>query len=162
MHSLLLKREAMSPMLMTVLLLYVSQQMPNFLSTSPRDVDRVRRWNHRLNHRFHSGNASTFVTFDSLWTSAFSGFCLLASTSKQTSRPTEAWSTSAKVVLGCSNRPAGSLVCYFPERAPDSHCLPAPVIGAQSALESVRKRMAPHQVRTRSGFHSYESPTAPR
>ena len=30
MHSLLLKREAMYPMLMTVLFLYVSQQMPNF------------------------------------------------------------------------------------------------------------------------------------
>ena len=30
MHILLLKREAMYPMLMTILLLCVSQQMPNF------------------------------------------------------------------------------------------------------------------------------------
>ena len=30
MHSFLLKREAMYPMLMTILLLCVSQQMPNF------------------------------------------------------------------------------------------------------------------------------------
>ena len=41
MHSLPLKREDMYPMLMTVLLLYVSQQMLKFLSTSPRGVDRV-------------------------------------------------------------------------------------------------------------------------
>ena len=37
MRSLLLKREDMYPMLMTVLLLYVSEQMPNFYSTSPRN-----------------------------------------------------------------------------------------------------------------------------
>jgi len=37
MHSLPLKREDMYPMLMTVLLLCVSEQMLNFLSTSPRN-----------------------------------------------------------------------------------------------------------------------------
>ena len=72
MHRLLLKREDMYPMLMAVLLLYVRNGFLTSYLLLLATLTESLRGNHRLNHRFHSGNASTFVTFDSLWTSAFS------------------------------------------------------------------------------------------
>ena len=65
-NSLLLKREAMYPMLMAVLLLYVRNRFLTSYLLLLATLTESLRENHRLNHRFHSGNASTFVTFDSL------------------------------------------------------------------------------------------------